>query len=277
MLLRALMLAIAFLFSSVALQAGTRDPAVPDAKYVEFGKKFPFVLQVKAFQKLVENGAAVKAIHRGSAVAIAPHWALTAGHIFPADNICGGELVFAEKERKALPVNVIVVHGDFDRNRTGWHDIALCYTPEDIGLDFYPSLYDTADEQNKLCTMSGFGATGTFTTGYQRVTDGLRRAGSNKVISAYKSVLICEPRRKNKTSLEFLICPGDSGGGLFIGNSVAGIVSYISGPPNGQKPRAVYGDAAAFTRVSLYVPWIRANIQLVEKALAAASAQPAGE
>lgn len=149
----------------------------------------------------------------------------------------------------------------------GWHDIAICHTPADIGLDFYPEIYTDFDEKNKVCTMSGFGATGTFTSGYGRSGDGLRRAGSNTISGVDKSVLICEPSRKGKTSLEFLICPGDSGGGLFIGNKLAGIVSYISGPPGGKKPRAVYGDTASFTRLSLYAGWVKAHMELVETAL----------
>lgn len=264
MFLRFMLCAAVLVLSGVS-HAGTHDPSTPDQKYIDFGKKFPFVVKVKAMQQLGENAVGAVGINTGSGVAIGSRWVLTAAHVFPEGNVNGGFIVLDGKPDAPIPLDIVVVHGGFSSKKIGWHDIALCHTAADIGLDFYPQPYTESNEKGSLCTMSGWGATGTFNTGFTKF-DGIRRAGSNTISDVDKSVLICEPSRKNKTSLEFLICPGDSGGGLFIGNEVAGIVSYIMGPSSGKPPRAVYGDTAAFTRVSLYANWIKTHQALINAA-----------
>jgi hypothetical protein len=63
--------------------------------------------------------------------------------------------------------------------------------------------------------------------------------------------------------LEGLIAPGDSGGGLFIGDGaearLVGVASYIRGYDG--KNDSDYGDTAAFTRVSAFSSWIDEVIQ----------------
>ena len=104
--------------------------------------------------------------------------------------------------------------------------------------------------------MAGWGLTGTFNGGV-KISDGRRRGGSNFVDKIEKNVLICSPSRKNNksTELEYLICSGDSGGGLFINGKLAGIHSSVLGYDG--KPDSTYGDESTHSRVSSYVPWIK--------------------
>jgi hypothetical protein len=80
--------------------------------------------------------------------------------------------------------------------------------------------------------------------------------------------LFCDASKHNKTALELLIAPGDSGGGLFIGNSLAGLASFVAAQ-QGEKADSNYGDLAAFARVSTHADWIESEIQKYERTLPA--------
>jgi hypothetical protein len=166
-----------------------------------------------------------------------------------------------------------IPHEEFGEDtEPGVHDIALCYSAQDFGLTFYPELHSEFDERGQICSISGYGITGTFETGF-KVSDAKRRAGSNKIERYEKSVLICTPSSSNRTSLEFLIAPGDSGGGLFIGNKLAGINSFIS-CDQGKIPNSAYGTESGHTRISLYYDWINKQIADYEAKLKATPAEP---
>lgn len=264
MFIRGLIFVAALIALPAQLAAGTRDPDVADNKYQEFGAQFPFILRIRVYKNLEDDK---KLFASASAVAIRPKWVLTAAHIL--EQKPDGGFVYKTAENKdGWPIEIFLMHGDFKDELVGWHDIALCRLKNDLGLDFYPGLYEKNDEIGKLVTMSGWGATGTFSSGYTHFDD-KRRAGSNQISIIERGVLVCTPDKYNKTALEFLICPGDSGGGLFIGNDLAGIVSFISGPADRGPPKARYGDTAAFTRVSLYNDWITETITKIDNAYAA--------
>lgn len=242
--------------SGLAL-AGTRDPDTPDEKYVEFGKQFPFVLLIRSTSEPPDE----KYPYRyGSAVAIRPHWVLTAAHVLANSK---DPLVVVRPDKRCA-LGPVFKHQEFVEDTLGFNDIALCYSSDDLGLKFYPPLYTEHDEVGKAVTIAGFGAYGTFVAGIKNAAgdinvDGQRRAGHNKIDDAQHAVLLCTPSRVNRLPLEFMIASGDSGGGLFIGNKLAGINSFLNhrdGTADG-----TYGDESAFTRVSLYADWVESQIQ----------------
>lgn len=242
--------------------AGTRDPNTPDSRYLEFGKKFPFVVRICAHHDGVDEAGEKYTEHWcASAVVIKPHWVLTAAHV-----VDGAEraTVRTDDDTKFQLVNIIR-HQEYEPKRLGWHDIALGRTDRPMELEFYPGLYKTADEVDKACTISGWGLAGTFHSG-GTLSDNKRRAGHNKIDGAADAVLFCSPSQgSDKFPLEFMITPGDSGGGMFIGNELAGINSFLlasDGQPNG-----TYTDATAFTRVSLYADWVESQIEKYELAV----------
>lgn len=231
-----------FLLGSSTCYTGTIDPNVPDTKYIEYAKAFKYIYKICGSY---EDGGKFCA----SAVAIDPHWILTAAHVVQNNTIC-----ILHKDDKAYQVKDIVIHQDFESNKFGFADIAIGYIEEDLGLDFYPPLYDTDDEVGKICSISGYGLTGTFNTGAIK-SDNIQRAGSNQIDGIDRDLLLCTPFRNKKTALEFLIASGDSGGGLFIGNKLAGINSCVLAQD--KKPDSNYGDESGHTRISKFLPWIK--------------------
>lgn len=236
-------LIIGFLFGNCL--AGTRNPDVDDTKYIEYGAKFECVLSIYGIEK--DGG-----MFAASCVAINPEWVLTAAHVVKNAKHCGVSI----SESEIIIVDEIICHKDF-QDVFGIGDIALCRLKKPLNMSFYPQLYSDTDEVGKVCSIAGFGATGTFITG-QIDSDGKRRAGSNIIDGVEKDMLLCSPEISNITSLEFLIATGDSGGGLFIDGKLAGINSCVIA--TSKRPNSVYGDESGHTRISKFIPWIREKI-----------------
>jgi secreted trypsin-like serine protease len=185
-----------------------------------------------------------------SAVVIGRRWVVTAAHVVSKTSGVRVRVRGAEHAMKRVIVNRM-----FKEENLGRYDIALCESEDDMALDFYPGLYEGSDESGKVASICGYGSTGTFSSGAVR-SDGRKRAGSNKVDRAERHVLVCSTGSGAKTELEFVIAPGDSGGGMFIDQKLAGINSFVSAVDG--KSNSDYGDECAHTRISLFVPWIRA-------------------
>lgn len=241
-------LLIIFLIFINIVNAGTIDPSIDDSKYIEYGKKFKYVYKICG---TYEDGQ----LFCASAVAIDKNWVLTAAHV-----VNGARTAIVSQDDKAFLVKEIICSENFQSNSFGYGDIAICYIKDDLGLDFYPPLYDKDDELDKICCISGYGITGDFNTG-SKLADGKKRAGSNKIIRTERDLLVCDAtRRSNRghTELEFLIASGDSGGGLFIDGKLAGINSCVM--TDDKNPNSNYGDESGHTRISKYVQWIKTNL-----------------
>jgi hypothetical protein len=265
MFIRALLTTLLILLPAHTSLAGTRDPNTPDSKYVEFGQQFPSVVRYRALGEVTDKdtGKTRPALQYGSAVIIRPHWVLTAAHVVE------GAMVHAvlRDNDDVYILNDVIVPKEFTGNNIGFYDLALCYSPKDFALDFYPALYKKPDELGKPITIAGYGLTGTFHTGCT-LSDGKKRAGHNAVEGTERGVLVCKPNAgPNRFPLEYMIAPGDSGGGMFIGNELAGINSFLMA--SDKNPDGTYGDESAFTRVSLYANWVESQIEKYELALAA--------
>jgi len=266
MFIRALLTTLLFFLSALdGLHAGTRDPNTPDSKYQDFGKQFPSVVRYRAISEIpdTDTGKTRPAVQYGSAVIIRPNWVLTAAHVVEGATV---HAVIKDND-DVYVLNDVIVPKEFNGDNIGFYDLALCYSPKDFKLDFYPALYKKQDELGKAITIAGYGLTGTFHTGCT-LSDGKKRAGHNAVEGTERGVLVCKPTTgAGRFPLEFMISPGDSGGGMFIGNELAGINSFLMAVD--KKPDGTYGDESAFTRVSLYANWVESQIEKYELALAA--------
>jgi hypothetical protein len=232
-------------FAGVAI-AGTRDPGVSDQRYIDYGSQFTCVGKLECRDSDGRDAVA-------SCVAIDPHWVVTAAHV-----VAGSTNVTILVSGKSQAATEIVVRDGFRCDCVGCCDIALARVGEDIGLPFYPGLYGQADEAGKVVAIAGYGMTGTLETGHL-INDGQRRAGSNIVDHiGSKGLLICSAGSGVGTELEFLIAPGDSGGGLFIGNSLAGINSLVMASK--RSPQSRYGDESGHVRISQHLEWIREQL-----------------
>jgi hypothetical protein len=230
--------------------AGTRHPDNSDEKHIEYGKDFPFV------GKLIitdENNN----LYNASAVACSDKILITAAHVIENKKNC-----FIEINNKKIYILKTISHKDYKYENHNGFDIAIGFCEESIGLSWYPSLYEKEDEEGKICSISGFGIPGTFSTGYLDRGDNLRRAGSNRINNIERDLLICIPSDKHRTSLEFCISPGDSGGGLFIGNKLAGVNSCILAV--NRKSKSDYGSESGHTRISKHIIWIKETIKKLE-------------
>ncbi|NDE17977.1 hypothetical protein EBZ80_23930, partial [bacterium] len=235
-------------------------------KYVEFGRQFANVVRIRAKAPCDNPECPLKEHDQyGSAVIIRPNWILTAGHVLKGTS---GATILRD-DNTEYPLSHVVVHKDFEDGKFGMHDVAVGYSSKDFKAEFYPELYKHDDELGKAITFAGFGFPGTFSTGFDiKRGDHKRRAGHNKIDAMTHTVLICTPSTGSaRFPLEFMITPGDSGGGMFIGNKLAGINSFLMAAD--KKPDGTYGDESAFTRVSLYKDWVESQIKQYELALAA--------
>lgn len=245
--MKRLLLTILFILLTTTSYAGTIDPNTPDDKYIEYGSKFHSVVKLCCFDG--------KGLSCGSAVVVDPHWIITAAHV--VEN-CHSWTVSIGQDK--YNIKNMIIHHNYQSDIFGYNDIALGYLETPIELDHYPEIYNTNDEINRVCTISGWGFTGTFETGI-KMSDGKRRAGSNIVDKIERGVLMCSASKKQQktTELEYLICSGDSGGGLFIDNKLAGINSSVIGHDG--KSDSTYGDESCHTRLSLYSDWIKKHIK----------------
>lgn len=244
---------IAFIILAYCLitNAGTIDPSTPDHKHIEYGNKFDCVVQLVGVDEKDKEFFA-------SGVAIDSHHVLTAGHV-----VRGCKKCFIVIQDKKYVISEVIINKNFEKE-FGIGDIAIGYIKEDIGLNFYPALYEDSDEVGKICSISGYGLTGNFVTG-SIISDNKKRAGSNIVDEIQKDLLICSPSHrgtKKFTELEFCIACGDSGGGLFIDGKLAGINSCVIAVQ--RSPNSKYGEESGHTRVSKFIEWIYENKRKVE-------------
>lgn len=242
-------LVLLFLSINFLCYSGTILNEEMDHKYVEYGAKYKcvFVIMGKS-----QDGKLFSA----SCVVIDKNIVVTAAHVVEnAENI-----IVINQDKKGYLITKATIHEDFSREKVGGNDIALCYSPMDIELDYYPKLYKDNDEQTKVCGISGHGITGTFKTG-AKIYDKQQRAGSNIVAKIENEMLICNaPKSSNDpdiTQLEFLIAIGDSGGGLFIDKKLAGINSCVIAKDGASD--SSYGDESGHTRISKHYDWIIKN------------------
>ena len=235
----------------LSASGGTIDPNTSDHKHLEYAKAFKYVYKISGIYQDDKNTS-----FYASSVAISPEWILTAAHV--VYNAKSG-LVYQEADSEKYTIKKFIRHPDFKPNNFGFYDIALCKLDKKLTLDFYPDLYTDSDESNKICSISGFGDTGNFSRGVF-ISDGRKRAGSNKIEYIDRHLLMCTPSYSaQKTDLEFLIANGDSGGGLFIGNKLAGINSCVNAAD--KKTDSSYRDESGHTRISVFIDWIKQTIK----------------
>lgn len=240
---------LAYLLSSFSIcYSGTIDPNNKDLDYINYGKYFSYVAKLEG--TLLDGNCFI-----ASAVAIDDHHILTAAHI--VHKIKKGSATFNSSK---FAIEKFILPKDFKPNRSGFADIAIGYSKKSFQLDFYPQLYKDKDEIDKVCCICGFGGSGNFLTGVT-LFDTKKRAGSNVIQSIHRDLLVCDPSYESandRTSLEFLIANGDSGGGLFIGEKLAGINSCVLS--SNKIAMSTYGDNSGHTRISSFIDWIDKNL-----------------
>jgi hypothetical protein len=205
--------------------------------------------------------------YSASGTLITPSWILTAGHVVDQATSLSFNL-----GGTAYTASKWVAHPNWNGDLAAGYDIALVQLSSSITNVTPAARYTGTSELGALGTAVGFGKTGTGLTG-ATTFDGKKRAGQNVIDRFYSStnnrVLLSDfdnPTNSadsafgssTPTSLEYLIAPGDSGGGLFVdfgqGALLAGVHSYgsaIDGLVDSD-----YGDRSGHIRVSAFNSWI---------------------
>ena len=225
--------------------AGNIHDSVSDSKYLEYGKKYPCLVPV-----FIKKNKSV--VGSGSGTIIHPNFIITAAHV-----VCDKDVDVSINYNNLLyKIDKIIIHPDFDQSFAK-NDIALLKTTSNMDIKSIPELYSGRDEIKKLSAIGGYGVTGKGSTGY-RTSDNKLRVGTNRIDYIRDNLLCCSFSKGNRSVLEFIITPGDSGGGLFINGKLAGINSCImasDGKANGN-----FGDESGHTRISDFISWIELEI-----------------
>jgi len=221
--------------------AGTTDPNIEDARYIEAGEQLPYVLRI-----YVEDGEGE--LGCGTAVAISDEWLVTAAHV-----VHDAREASVGRGFSSWPVRRIVVHPQFVHANMGEHDIALVQSSEPLAIGTYPLLADGSESVGDDVVVAGYGASGSIESGYDTV-DCKLRAGTNTICGRDRSLWICHGAA-GTSPREYLISPGDSGGPLLVRGRLAGINSIVQ--RDGRGPvRSTTGQESGHTRVGDYREWI---------------------
>ena len=220
---------------------------VPLKKFQEYGSKHNCVVKINAWIK------ETKYLTTASAVIIGPHIVLTAA--LGMIDVHDSKVVIGNSE---YPIIAAVCPTEYRQHKYGIADIAVCYVKKKLPQEFYVKLYDKSNEIGKICSISGWGRNGSFKSGHQSTTKKYRLAGSNFVDSIDRDMLMVSPSKSSndRTSLECIVSPGDSGGGMFIEGKLAGIHSIITTTVSGASLTGGYHCKSGSTRVSKFKSWI---------------------
>lgn len=207
-----------------------------------------------------------------SGTAIASSWVVTAAHCLDDGTTSNvqfqvGGTTYGGADWLVAPT--------WSGNLDDGNDIALLRLGSDItGVSFAkvnPGIFDLGT----VGTHVGFGNTGTGASGFTNGTFGTKRAGNNAIdgviFGAYGNILVTDFDNPSggdvnisgsaiPLDLEYLIAPGDSGGGLFfdyLGTTYLTGVHSFGASVDGNLD-SDYGDFSGSTRIAEYWDWIRA-------------------
>lgn len=175
--------------------------------------------------------------------AIAPHWVVSARHCVDGQNDQAGTIRIGQGDsQRTVPIDrwELAPRGD----------IALMHTPEDIGLATYPKLADQVDQQ-QAATIYGWSSDGSG--GTSRLPMGTADFEDAPGFSLYDGPDSLLARLRDGARIQ----PGDSGGPLFLGDEIAGVLSASINPDN---PEEVESPVAMVTPLQDSATWIADTI-----------------
>ena len=244
-------------FASAGTVRHDRDPQA----YLDLGASFASVGRVDF---MIGTDAYI-----ASGVLIDTNWVLTAGHVVSGDTSPTFTLA-----GDVYPAASWQAHPKWNGDLIAGYDIGLINLSSPVESVTPAQRYKGRKELGAEATIVGYGMTGTGLSG-ATTFDGEKRGGQNVIDVLFKGYRKSQPLflcdfdnpddpgdnffgSPEPLDLEFLIAPGDSGGGLFldIGDTwqLAGVNSFIGW--SDEDGDSDYGDLSGHTRVSAFNKWI---------------------
>jgi hypothetical protein len=211
----------------------------------------------------------------GSAIVLGGRWLLTAGHC-----VAGMDSIRFTINGKTYTGKDWYAHNDYSYSVIGnGHDLALVRLTTPVkGVTPARLARPGSNPIGREATIVGYGSSGTGLTG-NIISAGTKRAGRNLIDSyvhggnlrnriiqydfdapEYLAPELIDSRDDFPIGLEYCGAPGDSGGGVFVGNSVAGITSYGT-------VGSFFFTEAGSTNVAVHYNWIQRLMNRVNHGL----------
>lgn len=256
----AAMMAVAA-WAAADAHAGTVGQPRAAGVYEAIGQTEPFASVGKI------DGTTANAGYSASGVYLGDGWVLTAAHVVDSANAMDFTI-----DGQTYSADAWVYHADWDpTDVAAGADLALVKLSGDVSDHDAATLYTGSDEVGSLGVSVGYGVTGNGYTGYDPSSPTVKRGGTNTVDAVYGGDVLLSDFDSGRfwdntlgssqpTAYEYLIAPGDSGGGLFIYDetiadwTLAGINSFGYGTDG--LADSDYGDISGQVRVSSYLDWI---------------------
>lgn len=193
--------------------------------------------------------------------AIDPHWVITARHCVEAAAKAGGSVRTGQGDNQKVY--------KVDRHEVAPRgDIALLHTAEDMGLPLYASVADTVPSGGvNIYGWSSDGSGGSTTLPAAEAT-----VRGESPLALFDAPTALDVALENGARIQ----PGDSGGAIFDGGKVAGIMSagLFEDPENPTEEEMTSNAAVAVAPVAEHAEWIRSVVAGSEAQGATASSEP---
>ena len=193
--------------------------------------------------------------------AIDPHWVITARHCVEAAAKAGGSVRTGQGDNQKVY--------KVDRHEVAPRgDIALLHTAEDMGLPLYASEADTLPSGGvNIYGWSSDGSGGSTTLPAAEAT-----VRGESPLALFDAPTALDVALENGARIQ----PGDSGGAIFDGGKVAGIMSagLFEDPENPTEEEMTSNAAVAVAPVAEQAEWIRSVVAGSEAQGATASSEP---
>lgn len=209
-----------------------RKDTVLDSCYLELGKQFESVVKIETETSF------------GSGVLLDTNTIITSSHNIKNKKNIKVVINYVEY----IPYN-IVYHKDLD--------LVLLRINNKIHKDkteLYKDQY-----LNEKFIIVGYGFTGVGSKGYA-LRDFKRRGAEVRCQVLNKGFGECTFLSDDDLELGGCVAPGDSGGGVFKDNKLAGIITYVTGKGSDGKGDSTYNDKSAFIPINTIEEWIIDNL-----------------
>lgn len=196
--------------------------------------------------------------------AIDPHWVITARHCVEAAAKAGGSVRTGQGDNQKVY--------KVDRHEVAPRgDIALLHTAEDMGLPLYASVADTVPSGG----VNIYGWSSDGSGGSTRLPAAEGEVRGESPLALFDAPTALEVALKNGARIQ----PGDSGGAIFDGGKVAGIMSagLFEDPDNPTEEKMTSNAAVAVAPVAEQAEWIRGVVAGSEAPGATASSEPSSK